>query len=130
MSSITSLRLWSIYKIFRMKLLERGTIFSALALNTIMTDGWSWWTVKKRSSDFAVTLLSTSNPKVFFLILGIKRENFLFYFKIKLNFENLEYILFKTTDAFFGPKTTEGGRRFWSKIAVCGRHFLVQNTSR
>ena len=93
-------------------------------------DGWSWWTVKKRSSDFAVTLLSTSNPKVFFLILGIKRENFLFYFKIKLNFENLEYILFKTTDAFFGPKTTEGGRRFWSKIAVCGRHFLVQNTSR
>ena len=47
MSSITSLRLWSIYKIFRMKLLERGTIFSALALNTIMTDGWSWWTVKK-----------------------------------------------------------------------------------
>ena len=130
MSSITSLRLWSIYKIFRMKLLERGTIFSALALNTIMTDGWSWWTVKKRSSDFAVTLLSTSNPKVFFLILGIKRENFLFYFKIKLNFENLEYILFKTTDAFFGPKTTEGRRRFWSKIAVCGRHFLVQNTSR
>ena len=66
MSSITSLKLWSIYKIFRMKLLERGTIFSALALNTIMTDGWSWWTVKKRSSDFAVTLLSTSNPKVFF----------------------------------------------------------------
>ena len=130
MSPITSLRLWSIYKIFRMKLLERGTIFSALALNTIMTDGWSWWTVKKRSSDFAVTLLSTSNPKVFFLILGIKRENFLFYFKIKLNFENLEYILFKTTDAFFGPKTTEGRRRFWSKIAVSGRHFLVQNTSR
>ena len=47
---------------------------------------------KKMFSDFAETLHIDSTPKVNFLILGVKRENFLMGLKIDFEVENLGFL--------------------------------------
>ena len=47
---------------------------------------------KKRFSNFAETLHIDTSPKVNFLILGVKRENFLMGLKIDFEVENLGFL--------------------------------------
>ena len=58
-----------------------------------MNEWMNEWKVKKKSfSDFAETLHIDSTPKVNFLILGVKRENFLMSLKIDFEVENLGFL--------------------------------------
>ena len=50
---------------------------------------------KKKFSDFSQNLHIDSNPKVNFLIFGVKRENFLMGLKIDFEVENLGLNLLK-----------------------------------